>query len=244
MFEDVKIYEAPTWHVIGDIHGCHEEHLDLYNQIPNKDGIAYVGDFVDRGPKSMDVLIFLAMIESPTVRLVSGNHDNKFSRYLQGRNIVPSHGLETTIEEYKKLRSEAQFVISSLVQRLPYYVVLRNTSDGKITIVVHAAIKPWMIGAPGKQNTVRSLCLYGQTTGERTSQGFPVRLSEWCSEWDDLDVTVVYGHTPVKDVKWIGHTVNIDTGCVFGGKLTAFNTSTHDVIQVNARETYADGELR
>lgn len=236
MFDNVKIHEAENWWVIGDVHGCFDELVELIKKIPSEHKIAFVGDFVDRGPNSRKVISFVSdLLHIGRAIAVSGNHDDKFARYLRGNPVNQNNGLKVTVEEYNSTHFMIQEQIRQFVESLPYYAVLRDAS-GMTTIVTHAAIEPWMIGV--NNGKVRSLCLYGQTTGEKNEDGYPVRLNDWCSSWTLPDVQVVYGHTPVREVAQIGQTFNVDTGCVFGGKLTAFSTSTREVISVDAIETY------
>jgi protein phosphatase len=83
---------------------------------------------------------------------------------------------------------------------------------------------------------VREFCLYGETTGEIDEFGLPVR-HHWAADYRGASI-VVYGHTPVPEAEWLNRTINIDTGCVFGGKLTALRYPEKEVISVEARKVY------
>src|SRR5258708_27862123 len=85
---------------------------------------------------------------------------------------------------------------------------------------------------------VRDFALYGETTGETDEFGLPVRCN-WAAEYRGT-AAVVYGHTPVPESEWLNRTLNIDTGCVFGGKLTAFRYPERELISVPARRTYCE----
>ena len=85
---------------------------------------------------------------------------------------------------------------------------------------------------------VREFALYGETTGETDEFGLPVRLN-WAAEYRGRAM-VVYGHTPVPEPEWLNHTVNIDTGCVFGGKLTALRYPERELVSVPARRVYCE----
>ncbi len=105
--------------------------------------------------------------------------------------------------------------------------------DGKL-VVAHAGMKEEMQGrGSGK---VREFALYGETTGETDEFGLPVRLN-WAAEYRGKAM-VVYGHTPVAEPEWLNRTINIDTGCVFGGKLTALRYPEKEIVSVPARLTY------
>ena len=97
--------------------------------------------------------------------------------------------------------------------------------DGKL-VVAHAGMKEEMQGrGSGK---VRDFALYGETTGETDEFGLPVRY-DWAAEYRGTAM-VVYGHTPVPEPEWLNRTINIDTGCVFGGKLTALRYPERELV--------------
>ncbi len=79
---------------------------------------------------------------------------------------------------------------------------------------------------------VRDFALYGETTGETDEYGLPVRYN-WAAEYRGKAM-VVYGHTPVAEPEWLNRTINIDTGCVFGGKLTALRYPEKELVSVPA----------
>ena len=103
-------------------------------------------------------------------------------------------------------------------------------------VVAHAGIKEEMIGRAS--GAIREMCLYGDTTGEKDEHGFPVRL-DWAADYRG-EAMVVYGHTPVGETRWLNRTANIDTGCVFGGDLTALRYPENETVSTSALETYAE----
>ena len=108
--------------------------------------------------------------------------------------------------------------------------------DGGKLVVAHAGMKEEMQGrGSGK---VREFALYGETTGETDEFGLPVRYN-WAAEYRGR-ATVVYGHTPVPEPEWLNRTTNIDTGCVFGGKLTALRWPEREFVSVPAARTYCE----
>src|SRR5665811_2551622 len=107
--------------------------------------------------------------------------------------------------------------------------------DGGKLVVAHAGMKEEMQGRGSGR--VRDFALYGETTGETDEFGLPVRYN-WAAEYRGQAV-MVYGHTPVPDPEWLNRTINIDTGCVFGGKLTALRYPDRDLVSISAKQTYA-----
>jgi protein phosphatase len=105
--------------------------------------------------------------------------------------------------------------------------------DGKL-VVAHAGMKESMQGRGSAK--VRDFALYGETTGETDDFGLPVRYN-WSADYRGKAL-VVYGHTPVPEPLWLNGTVNIDTGCVFGGKLTALRYPEREIVSVPAKATY------
>jgi protein phosphatase len=252
----VEITRQPLWNnlkhehgpfdIIGDVHGCYEELTTLLaqlgyslqdeaegaNAIP-RDGrrAVFVGDLVDRGPRIPEVLrLVMRMVDEGTAFCVPGNHDMKLMRKLKGRDVQLTHGLADSIAQLDKEPPEfKKQVVKFLDDLVSHYVF----DDGKL-VVAHAGMKEEMQGrGSGK---VRDFALYGETTGETDEYGLPVRYN-WAAEYRGKAM-VVYGHTPVAEPEWLNRTINIDTGCVFGGKLTALRYPERELISVSALRTY------
>src|SRR5688500_325833 len=167
-----------------------------------------------------------------------GNHCNKLMRYLQGRRVQLAHGLEGTVREL----DERKRVVPGLEARIPWFIESAPTylwlARGEL-VVAHAGIKEGMIGTDDSR--VRSMCLYGDVTGESNPDGTPVRL-DWAQHYRGRPA-IVYGHTPVAGPSWVNNTVNIDQGCVFGGWLTALRWPEREVVQVRAQRAYYTGRV-
>ncbi len=228
--------------IIGDIHGCADELEDLLGRLGYSEGrhpegrkVVFLGDLVDRGPRVPDVLrIAMDMVKAGTALCVPGNHDDKLKRYLQGKKVRIAHGLEQSIEQIEDhpvaFRERALAFLDGLVS---HYVL-----DGGRLVVAHAGMKQEMQGrASGR---VRDFALYGETTGESDEFGLPVRYN-WAADYRG-GATVVYGHTPVHRPEWLNNTINIDTGCVFGGQLTALRYPELELVSVPARRTYRESK--
>lgn len=233
--------------IIGDIHGCYDELLLLIEKLGysmeaglpvHKDGrrLAFVGDAMDRGPNSYQTLLFLFNMQDHGLLLYSpGNHCNKLYRLAKGNKVQQTHGLETTVAELDVLPPSEKIQFYERYRRfyeaLPLYVSL---NDGKL-IIAHAGIRENMIGEPFSKK-VEAFVLYGDITGKTHPDGRPVRR-DWAKSYVGTP-WIVYGHTPVLDARFVQRTVNIDTGCVFGGKLTAVRYPEMEIVSVPSLQPF------
>ncbi len=239
-------FDRGPFDIIGDVHGCFDELTELLQRLgyavmkdtdqyrvtpPDARKAVFVGDLVDRGPNVVQVLrLVMAMADSGVALCVPGNHDMKLVRKLQGNDVQMTHGLAETWaaleHESPEFRKKTLEFLDGLVS---HYVL-----DGGKLVVAHAGMKEEMQGrGSGK---VREFALYGETTGETDEFGLPVRVN-WAAEYRGRAM-VVYGHTPVPEPEWLNRTVNIDTGCVFGGSLTALRYPDKEFVSVPAKHTY------
>ncbi len=174
------------------------------------------------------------MIGAGAALCIPGNHDMKLMRKLRGRDVRVTHGLEMSLAEIEALpeviRSAVRRDLADFLDGLVSHYVL---DDGKL-VVAHAGLKESMQGRGSRE--VREFALYGETTGETDEFGLPVRYN-WAAEYRGK-AAVVYGHTPVPRPDWLNNTINIDTGCVFGGRLTALRYPERTLVSVPARRTY------
>lgn len=234
--------EHGPFDIIGDIHGCATELESLLAQLgyaapeykhPEGRKAVFVGDLVDRGPRILDaVCIVQTMVESGNALCVPGNHDVKFVRALRGKNVKVAHGLQQSLAEAESLNDEQKASLCRFLDSLISHYVF---DDGKL-VVAHAGLREDMQGR--MSGAVREFCLYGETTGETDEFGLPIRYN-WAAVYRG-PAMVVYGHTPVPDAEWLNNTINLDTGCVFGGKLTALRYPEKQVVSVPALMQYAE----
>ncbi|MGW1032987.1 polynucleotide kinase-phosphatase [Streptomyces antibioticus] len=236
-FNDLTHLTGP-FDIIGDIHGCSAELEALLGKLGYADGVhpegrqaVFVGDLVDRGPDSPAVLRrVMAMVKSGDALCVPGNHENKYGRHLKGRKVQHTHGLAETVEqmagESEEFRTEVREFIDSLVS---HYVL-----DGGRLVVCHAGLPEKYHGRTSGR--VRSHALYGETTGETDEFGLPVRYP-WAEDYRGR-AAVVYGHTPVPEATWLNNTICLDTGAVFGGKLTALRWPERELVDVPAERVW------
>jgi protein phosphatase len=256
--EAAQIERRPMWtdrrddhgpfDVIGDVHGCADELRALLDQLgyvvsgagealaivaPHNRRLVFVGDLVDRGPNTPEVLRIAMAVQAAGVgETVQGNHDRKLSRWLNGHKVTVSHGLQDSIDQ---LAGESPEFIARVKQFLGD---LRSHFwlDGGKLAVAHAGLKEEMIGRGSP--AVRDFALFGETTGETDEFGLPMRL-DWAVNYRGKTV-VVYGHTPTPDAEWVNNTICIDTGCVFGGKLTALRWPERELVSLPAARTYSE----
>ena len=256
--ESVVIERQPLWNnlkhergpfdIIGDVHGCFDELVELIGllgYVEQSDGawkhpanrkLLFVGDLVDRGPKIPEVIrLVMDCVNAGTALCVPGNHDMKFMRKVWGKDVHITHGLAESLaqfELYEKQCPGFSRVAADFIHKLVSHYVL---DDGKL-VVAHAGMKESMQGRGS--GAVRDFALLGETTGETDEFGLPVRYN-WAAEYRGLAM-VVYGHTPVPEPEWLNRTMNIDTGCVFGGRLTALRYPEKELVSVAAKQTYAE----
>ena len=237
--------ETGPFDIIGDVHGCCDELEQLLQQLgyQRNDGgpwshpagrkAIFVGDLVDRGPRIVDALkTVMSMSQAGTALSVPGNHDIKLKRKLEGRDVTVSHGLDRTLTELDQQTPEFRADVQKFLDGLVSHYVF---DDGRL-VVAHAGMKAEMQGRGSAK--VRDFALFGETTGETDEFGLPVRYN-WAAEYRGR-ASVVYGHTPVPEPEWLNRTINIDTGCVFGGRLTALRWPEKELVSVPAMQTYAD----
>lgn len=252
LYNDKKEVSGP-FDIIGDIHGCIDETIELLKKLdysveetdydnesfgykvanPHGRKVLFLGDLVDRGPNSPAVLkLVMSMVKSGIAYCVPGNHDMKLQKYLNGKNVQIKHGLEQTVEQLAHETEEFKNIVKEFLYGLVSHYVFDN---GKL-VIAHAGLKEEMQGRGS--GAVRSFCMYGETTGETDEFGLPVRHN-WAADYRGR-AKVVYGHTPVPEAQWLNKTIDIDTGCVFGGKLTALRYPEEELVSVPAKIMYAE----
>jgi protein phosphatase len=244
-----KKSETGPFDIIGDIHGCYDEFIALLTKLgysaqngESTDGsvlfvplagrkAVFLGDFVDRGPNTPAVLrLAMQMISAGHAYSVPGNHDIKLLRKLRGKDVQLTHGIAETLQQLEKEPPEFRQQVAKFLDSLVSHYVF----DGGKLVVAHAGMKEEMQGRGS--GAVRDFALFGETTGEVDEFGLPIRYN-WAADYRG-SATVVYGHTPVPEPEWLNRTINIDTGCVFGGKLTALRYPEKELVSVPAARTY------
>jgi protein phosphatase len=264
----VTIRRDPLWNnkkeltgpfdIFGDIHGCCDELESLLSDLgytqtemsdedkvwgnilyqhPEGRKALFLGDLVDRGPRVLDTLRLVRnMVHTGNALCVPGNHDIKFLRKLWGKKVQITHGLDKTLAEYETLPDEIRDQFRQEAITFIHGLVSHYVLDGGKLVIAHAGMSQEMQGrGSGK---VREFALYGETTGETDEFGLPVRYN-WAADYRG-PAAVVYGHTPVPEPEWLNRTINVDTGCVFGGALTALRYPEKEIVSVPAIKMYAE----
>jgi polynucleotide kinase-phosphatase len=250
--DGAEIGREPSWSdlsdrhgpfdIIGDVHGCQPELAALLAELgyrPGEDGVrrhpagrtaVFLGDLVDRGPDTPGVLRTVMGMVTDGALCVPGNHEAKLLRAMRGRDVKVSHGLAESLAQLAAEPAEFSDEVIAFLDGLVSHYVL----DSGRLVVAHAGLREEMHGRASA--AVRAFALYGDTTGETDEFGLPVRYP-WAQDYRGKAL-VVYGHTPVPEAVWVNNTICLDTGCVFGGRLTALRYPERDLVSVPARRVY------
>ncbi len=241
-------HEQGPFDFIGDVHGCARELTELLRRLgyarrsartpfrhPEGRRAVLLGDLVDRGPRIIEaVRIAMRMVDDGAAFCVPGNHEETLLRCLDGEPVKRSPGILRSLQQIEALPKarRARFVeeLRQFVAALPPHLVLDR---GRLA-AAHAGLKAEHVGRDSAE--ARRFALRGETTGEVDHYGLPVRV-HWAAAYRGRAL-VVYGHTPVTAPEWIHNTVNIDTGCVYGGRLTALRYPEQTLVSVRAARPY------
>jgi protein phosphatase len=238
--------------IIGDVHGCADELIELLGKLayavrlegfgdarrtvvraPKGRRAFFVGDLVDRGPNSPDVLrIVMDMAERGHAFAVIGNHDDKFLRWLKGRNVKIANGLGRTIAQLDGEGDALKARALAFLDMLPSHAWVDDCN----LAIAHAGVGENMLGSASPR--AYDFGLYGDSSGRPAADGLPERFS-WAADYGGK-TAIIYGHTPVAEPEWLNNTMCIDTGCVFGGRLTALRWPERELVSVPARQSYAE----
>ncbi|QVK18280.1 polynucleotide kinase-phosphatase [Mycoplasmatota bacterium] len=246
--------EKGPFDIIGDVHGCYDELIELLTRLnykvetdytkkygvkitaPENRRLIFLGDLNDRGPKSVETFkLVMTCVEEKIAFFIPGNHEIKLLRKLSGKNVSINHGLDSTLKQLKKETDEFKEKLQIFIdQSVSHYVL----DDGKL-VVAHAGLPEHYHGRTSGR--VRSFSIFGDVTGEKDEEGLPIR-NDWTSDYRG-DAVVVYGHVPQKKVYQSNNTFCIDTGCVFGGELTALRYPELECVSVLANDIYCDDNV-
>lgn len=228
--------------IVGDVHGCSDELHSLLEVLgyrfsgqdnahhPEGRQLILAGDMVNRGPDTPAVLqLAINMVSSGAALCVMGNHDQKLLSYWKGESKA-SEELTASLAQFQDKSESFRRQAMEFLQSLPAYLKLND----RRLIVAHAGLKEFL----QKEDSPRAkeFAIHGELTGEVDANGKAIRY-KWAADYRG-EAVVVYGHTPVRESAWLNRTINIDTGCVYGGKLTALRFPEMTLASVNAAHTY------
>jgi hypothetical protein len=212
--------------VIGDLHGCFDELSDLLKQVELRtdDRVIAVGDLITKGPKNPEVLdLFIA---DDRFASVIGNHDRALRQYWRGEPIRLTKEQRITVEELESQRER----YSAYLRSLPFTINLGSH------LVVHAGLRP---GVPLRRQMASDL------TEIRTMGADPSRRRgiPWYGVYRGKRI-VLFGHWPAKTPRLAPRAIGLDTGCVYGGRLTGYIIESSQFVSVPARRAYVSRSRR
>ena len=236
--------DSGPFDIVGDVHGCSDELDELLGRLgyvrdatgpwthPAARKVVFLGDLVDRGPRIADTLrTAMQMVEAGTALCVTGNHELKLRQKLAGFDIPVAHGLDRSLAELDAAPLDFRLDVQRFMDGLASHYVL----DGGRLVVAHAGLREDLQGR--ESEAVLTFATLGETVGDDGTRQFPVPFA-WVVAYAG-SAAVVYGHTPVREPLWVNRTINIDTACVLGGRLTALRWPEEELVAVAARRQYA-----
>lgn len=214
--------------VVGDVHGCRAELEDLLRESDWRDGdrLVFVGDLVAKGPDSVGVLRLARELGAEAVR---GNHDEHCLRWWRAANDGgPAPELR---EHHRRVVGELEARDWAWLAELPLWLALPEYD----VLVVHAGLLP---DRPLEEQSavdlmnMRSIRDDGSAS-KRLDEGVP-----WASRWPGPTLAV-FGHDAVTGLQRHPYAIGLDTGCVYGGRLTGLWLPERALVSVPARDAYA-----
>jgi hypothetical protein len=223
---------------IGDVHGCVNEVCDLLRSLEYRPGdlVLFLGDLVAKGPSSIEVVKLAIDLGALSVR---GNHDHEVVR--QGVTYRRQQGKyrrqsvrNMAVQNHEHLRVALGLNLKEFnwLAQLPYYICSVDLG----TLFVHAGFQSYtklMEQDPWVMMTMRSLLPDGRVSARC------IYTQPWADQWPG-PMTVLFGHDAARGLQYYDHAVGLDTGCVYGGKLSALILPERRVVDVPARKIYSD----
>jgi serine/threonine protein phosphatase 1 len=207
---------------IGDIHGCNRQLRQLLDRIaadPRTDTLVFIGDYLDRGPDVCGVIDTLLELKQtcPGTVFLKGNHEEMFLNfYREGRDemLFLVNGGASTLDSYGLTPAEARAGRAFPEDHLRFLASLPLTYETEDYLFVHAGIRP------------------GIPLADQSSEDLLWIRHEFIESDRDFGRTVVFGHTPLREPLIAKNKIGIDTGAVYGGRLTAIELPARRIHQV------------
>ena len=210
--------------VIGDVHGCYDELTELVGRVGlgESDRLVCVGDLIAKGEKSREVLeLFMS---DPRFSSVLGNHDRAILEYWKGlrKKKELKHSQRKCAKQLKEWRER----FAAYLDTLPAYIDLGSH------VVVHAGLRPGVALEAQSLDDLTELRTLGQNRESR--KGTP-----WYEVYDGAKVAP-FGHWPAPEPRRGPRAIGLDTGCVYGYRLTAYVVETGEFHSVPALRAYEE----
>lgn len=216
----------PRTIAIGDVHGCADEFEELLRRLELKpdDRVIQVGDLVNRGPDSHRVI---ELAREYQIEAIIGNHELRLLRARKkDKPSLLKHDDQVTVEQltsddWKYLEAMPKFLYDAQID----------------TVIVHGGFlpnKPWQTQGSDLITNIQVIDKKGKAAKRSDAPDATPWADYWCGS-----PFVVYGHTPRPRVLERKGSVGIDTGCVYGGHLTAYIIEDKSLVQVRAHKAYA-----
>jgi hypothetical protein len=216
----------PRTIAIGDIHGCADEFQELLDllKLQSGDRVIQLGDLVNRGPDSHRVI---KLARKYNIESILGNHELRLLQFHKSKNV-------SILKDYDKSTIDQLTTADwSYLKSLPNYKY-----DGlRDTVFVHGGFlpnQPWIEQSVDIITTIQVI----DQNGKPAKRSDAPDAKSWADYWTQAPF-VVYGHTPRAEVAYHPCAIGIDTGCVYGGHLTAYILDDKSIVQVRAKKSYA-----
>ncbi len=220
--------------VVGDVHGCRaelEQLLEELNFEPGEDLLVPVGDLVAKGPDPHGVVRLCRELGALAVR---GNHDEHCLVWLRAEEAgAPTPDLRPTHRRVVDALDDEDW---AYLRSLPLYRRFEGLRAGEDLLVVHAGFVPAVPLEDQKPKWLMNLrSIADGEPSKRAHDGVP-----WASRWPGPEL-VVFGHDAIRDLQRHPHALGLDTGCCYGGRLSAavFEGGSHELVHVAAERQYA-----
>ncbi len=213
VIEDISILSDIRTIVIGDIHGCYDQLMNLLSQCNYKESdlVVLTGDLIDRGPKPVEVLEWC--LNNNNVRCVQGNHDNKLMRLMKGNDVKLTNGLQFTSNKIDQLSQKAKDKILTMIQAMPNIIRILDINN-KPTYVVHAGIDGRI--PITKQSIQNTLYMRGINPKDYIDISYGIWHETISGEYN-----VLCGHIVSDNINPKESIYCLDGGCCNGGVLRA-----------------------